>query len=171
MRFRTVNGSRTDPERTPNGPRTDLERTPNGLTFPEPTPNGSRRDPVCTSNELRTDPERTPNGSQTDPERTDLERTPNEPSANPVRSPNKLRTNPQRIPKCTPNKQLQAPNLQRIPPRTFPHLCVQFSTPLRSKYFFGWGYTYGAQIKGKGGEMLLPPDLVDPIPEWVTRKI
>jgi len=44
-------------------------------------------------------------------------------------------------------------------------------TPFRSKYFFGYGYTYGAQVSGKGAEQLLPPEFVDPIPEWVHSKL
>jgi len=44
-------------------------------------------------------------------------------------------------------------------------------TPLRSKYFFGYGYTYGSQISKKGGEQLLPPGMVDPIPAWIHEKL
>mmetsp|Transcript_103052 Transcript_103052/g.204571 ORF Transcript_103052/g.204571 Transcript_103052/m.204571 type:complete len:642 (-) Transcript_103052:238-2163(-) len=44
-------------------------------------------------------------------------------------------------------------------------------SPLRSKYFFGYGYTYGAQVAGKGQEQLLPPECVDPIPDWVHDKL
>lgn len=44
-------------------------------------------------------------------------------------------------------------------------------TPLRSKFFFGFGYTYGAQISGKGKEELLPPEMVDPIPDWIHKKL
>jgi len=44
-------------------------------------------------------------------------------------------------------------------------------TPLRSKYFFGYGYTYGSQISKKGGEQLLPPGMVDEIPEWIRGKL
>lgn len=44
-------------------------------------------------------------------------------------------------------------------------------TPHRTKYFFGYGYTYGAQVKTKGGEQLLHSDLVDPIPSWVHEKL
>ena len=43
--------------------------------------------------------------------------------------------------------------------------------PLRCKYFFGEGYSYGKQLPerrhGPGLEKLLPYDSVDPIPEWV----
>ena len=42
--------------------------------------------------------------------------------------------------------------------------------PLRSKYFFGEGYTYGSQIgakKGPGMEKLYAKGEVDPIPQWV----
>lgn len=44
-------------------------------------------------------------------------------------------------------------------------------TALRVKYFFGYGYTYGGQIAGRGEERVLPPGLVDPIPEWVRLKL
>lgn len=41
--------------------------------------------------------------------------------------------------------------------------------PLRNKYFFGEGYTYGSQLekKGPGMERLYPPGEVDEIPTWV----
>lgn len=41
--------------------------------------------------------------------------------------------------------------------------------PLRNKYFFGEGYTYGSQMlrKGPGMEKLYPKGEVDEIPEWV----
>uniref|UniRef100_A0A7M4G192 RNA demethylase ALKBH5 n=1 Tax=Crocodylus porosus TaxID=8502 RepID=A0A7M4G192_CROPO len=41
--------------------------------------------------------------------------------------------------------------------------------PLRNKYFFGEGYTYGAQLqrRGPGQERLYPRGEVDAIPEWV----
>lgn len=41
--------------------------------------------------------------------------------------------------------------------------------PLRNKYFFGEGYTYGSQLskKGPGQERLYPPGEVDDIPQWV----
>ncbi|KAF8767081.1 RNA demethylase ALKBH5-like [Argiope bruennichi] len=41
--------------------------------------------------------------------------------------------------------------------------------PLRNKYFFGEGYTYGSQLlkKGPGMEKLYPKGEVDEIPEWV----
>mmetsp|Transcript_8955 Transcript_8955/g.20833 ORF Transcript_8955/g.20833 Transcript_8955/m.20833 type:complete len:371 (+) Transcript_8955:49-1161(+) len=38
-------------------------------------------------------------------------------------------------------------------------------TPLRTKYFFGKGYTYGQGRRGS--EELLPEGEVDPIPEWM----
>ncbi|GFY64306.1 RNA demethylase ALKBH5 [Trichonephila inaurata madagascariensis] len=42
--------------------------------------------------------------------------------------------------------------------------------PLRNKYFFGEGYTYGSQLlkKGPGMEKLYPKGEVDEIPEWVN---
>ncbi|XP_013420486.1 RNA demethylase ALKBH5 [Lingula anatina] len=44
-------------------------------------------------------------------------------------------------------------------------------SPLRNKYFFGEGYTYGSQLekKGPGMERLYPkgPEGVDDIPQWV----
>ncbi|KAJ1072151.1 hypothetical protein K5549_015886, partial [Capra hircus] len=45
--------------------------------------------------------------------------------------------------------------------------------PLRNKYFFGEGYTYGAQLqkRGPGQERLYPPGDVDEIPEWVHQLI
>lgn len=41
--------------------------------------------------------------------------------------------------------------------------------PLRNKYFFGEGYTYGSQMlrKGPGMEKLYPRGEVDEIPAWV----
>ncbi|KFM68135.1 putative alpha-ketoglutarate-dependent dioxygenase ABH5, partial [Stegodyphus mimosarum] len=41
--------------------------------------------------------------------------------------------------------------------------------PLRNKYFFGEGYTYGSQLlrKGPGMEKLYPRGEVDEIPSWV----
>lgn len=41
--------------------------------------------------------------------------------------------------------------------------------PLRSKYFFGEGYTYGSQLerKGPGMERLYPKGEVDNIPKWI----
>lgn len=45
--------------------------------------------------------------------------------------------------------------------------------PLRVKYFFGEGYTYGSQMdrKGPGAEKLYAKGVVDPIPEWIFRLI
>lgn len=45
--------------------------------------------------------------------------------------------------------------------------------PLRSKYFFGEGYTYGAQLarRGPGQERLYPKGHVDEIPSWVTELV
>ena len=41
--------------------------------------------------------------------------------------------------------------------------------PLRTKYFFGEGYTYGGQLqeRGAGNEKLYPRGEVDPIPHWI----
>lgn len=41
--------------------------------------------------------------------------------------------------------------------------------PLRNKYFFGEGYTYGSQLerKGPGMERLYPKGEVDEIPTWI----
>jgi len=41
--------------------------------------------------------------------------------------------------------------------------------PLRNKYFFGEGYTYGSQLakKGPGMERLYPKGEVDDIPQWI----
>ena len=41
--------------------------------------------------------------------------------------------------------------------------------PLRNKYFFGEGYTYGNQMtrKGPGQERLYPKGEVDDIPQWI----
>lgn len=44
-------------------------------------------------------------------------------------------------------------------------------TPLRSKYFFGYGYTYGSQISKKGEEQILPPELIDPVPDFIYDKL
>ncbi|XP_028821484.1 RNA demethylase ALKBH5 [Denticeps clupeoides] len=45
--------------------------------------------------------------------------------------------------------------------------------PLRSKYFFGEGYTYGAQLRrrGPGQERLYPRGEVDDIPAWVRELV
>ncbi len=45
--------------------------------------------------------------------------------------------------------------------------------PLRNKYFFGEGYTYGAQMeqKGPGQERLYPKGEVDEIPEWIKELV
>ncbi|XP_052820452.1 RNA demethylase ALKBH5-like [Mya arenaria] len=42
--------------------------------------------------------------------------------------------------------------------------------PLRYKYFFGEGYTYGSQLekKGPGMERLYPKGEVDDIPQWIN---
>ena len=40
--------------------------------------------------------------------------------------------------------------------------------PLRTKYFFGHGYTYGG---GAGQERLYPPGEVDPIPSWIQQLV
>ncbi len=43
--------------------------------------------------------------------------------------------------------------------------------PLRNKYFFGEGYTYGSQLvkKGPGQERLYPKGEVDVIPSWILE--
>ena len=43
------------------------------------------------------------------------------------------------------------------------------TAPLRSKYFFGEGYTYGSHMdkKGPGMEKLYPKGGVDEIPQWI----
>ncbi|XP_007909475.1 RNA demethylase ALKBH5 [Callorhinchus milii] len=45
--------------------------------------------------------------------------------------------------------------------------------PLRNKYFFGEGYTYGSQLekRGPGQERLYPRGDVDDIPEWVHKLV
>lgn len=45
--------------------------------------------------------------------------------------------------------------------------------PLRVKYFFGEGYTYGKQMseKGPGQERLYAPGEVDDIPEWIYEMV
>lgn len=45
--------------------------------------------------------------------------------------------------------------------------------PLRNKYFFGEGYTYGKQMehKGPGQERLHPKGDVDEIPKWVQKHV
>ncbi|OCT64457.1 RNA demethylase ALKBH5 [Xenopus laevis] len=45
--------------------------------------------------------------------------------------------------------------------------------PLRNKYFFGEGYTYGAQLqrRGPGQERLYPKGEVDEIPGWVHELV
>jgi alkylated DNA repair protein alkB family protein 5 len=51
--------------------------------------------------------------------------------------------------------------------------CTVDRAPLRNKYFFGEGYTYGSQLskRGPGMERLYPPGEVDPIPEWVHKLV
>ena len=46
-------------------------------------------------------------------------------------------------------------------------------SPLRNKYFFGEGYTYGAQLakKGPGNERLFAKGEVDPIPDWIDELV
>ncbi|CAF0908107.1 unnamed protein product [Didymodactylos carnosus] len=46
--------------------------------------------------------------------------------------------------------------------------CTVDITPLRSKYFFGYGYTYGS---GMGSEKVYPDGEIDPIPKWITEMI
>ncbi|MEE6497787.1 hypothetical protein FKM82_002852, partial [Ascaphus truei] len=45
--------------------------------------------------------------------------------------------------------------------------------PLRNKYFFGEGYTYGAQLqkRGPGQERLYPKGDVDEVPGWVDELV
>ncbi|XP_062508241.1 RNA demethylase ALKBH5-like isoform X2 [Corticium candelabrum] len=45
--------------------------------------------------------------------------------------------------------------------------------PLRSKYFFGHGYTYGSQMskRGPGQERLYRDGEVDPIPDWIHELV
>ena len=45
--------------------------------------------------------------------------------------------------------------------------------PLRTKYFFGEGYTYGGQLqeRGAGNEKLYPRGEVDPIPDWMKELV
>ncbi|XP_063240243.1 RNA demethylase ALKBH5-like isoform X2 [Bacillus rossius redtenbacheri] len=51
--------------------------------------------------------------------------------------------------------------------------CTVDRAPLRNKYFFGEGYTYGSQLskRGPGMERLYPPGEVDPIPDWVRELV
>lgn len=46
-------------------------------------------------------------------------------------------------------------------------------TPLRCKYFFGEGYTYGSQLtqKGPGQERLYDKGMVDDVPKWIYRLV
>lgn len=43
------------------------------------------------------------------------------------------------------------------------------ATELRTKYFFGYGYTYGWGQRGR--EAVLPPGCVDPIPQWIEQLV
>lgn len=47
------------------------------------------------------------------------------------------------------------------------------SAPLRMKYFFGEGYTYGTQMrhKGPGQEKLYEKGEIDPIPDWIYKLV
>ncbi|XP_026676084.1 uncharacterized protein LOC103504852 [Diaphorina citri] len=51
--------------------------------------------------------------------------------------------------------------------------CTVDRAPLRNKYFFGEGYTYGSQLvrKGLGNERLYPEGEVDPIPAWIQSLV
>jgi len=51
--------------------------------------------------------------------------------------------------------------------------CTVDRAPLRNKYFFGEGYTYGSQLakRGPGMERLYPKGECDPIPEWVQTDV
>ena len=51
--------------------------------------------------------------------------------------------------------------------------CTVDRAPLRNKYFFGEGYTYGTQMKrkGPGMEELYPKGFVDDIPEWIVKLV
>ncbi|XP_049801380.1 RNA demethylase ALKBH5-like isoform X2 [Schistocerca nitens] len=51
--------------------------------------------------------------------------------------------------------------------------CTVDRAPLRNKYFFGEGYTYGSQLskRGPGMERLYPQGEVDPIPDWVHNMV
>uniref|UniRef100_A0A1B6DAH8 Uncharacterized protein n=1 Tax=Clastoptera arizonana TaxID=38151 RepID=A0A1B6DAH8_9HEMI len=51
--------------------------------------------------------------------------------------------------------------------------CTVDRAPLRNKYFFGEGYTYGSQLtrRGPGMERLYRPGEVDPIPSWVKHLV
>lgn len=51
--------------------------------------------------------------------------------------------------------------------------CTVDRAPLRNKYFFGEGYTYGAQLakRGPGMERLYPKGECDPIPDWVQKEV
>lgn len=46
-------------------------------------------------------------------------------------------------------------------------------SPLRCKYFFGEGYTYGSQLerKGPGMEKLYPVGAIDAIPKWIKKYV
>jgi alkylated DNA repair protein alkB family protein 5 len=45
--------------------------------------------------------------------------------------------------------------------------------PLRNKYFFGHGYTYGSQMerRGPGNERVYQKGQVDEIPKWIERMV
>lgn len=51
--------------------------------------------------------------------------------------------------------------------------CTVDKAPLRNKYFFGEGYTYGPQLaqKGPGMERLYPKGEVDEIPDWIDKMV
>ncbi|XP_062576977.1 RNA demethylase ALKBH5-like [Saccostrea cucullata] len=55
---------------------------------------------------------------------------------------------------------------------TYKHHTVD-RAPLRNKYFFGEGYTYGSQLekKGPGMERLYPKGEVDEIPDWIHELV
>ncbi|XP_067672775.1 RNA demethylase ALKBH5-like [Haliotis asinina] len=51
--------------------------------------------------------------------------------------------------------------------------CTVDRAPLRNKYFFGEGYTYGSQMakKGPGQERLYPKGDVDEVPKWIEKLV
>ncbi|KAK6170072.1 hypothetical protein SNE40_018552 [Patella caerulea] len=51
--------------------------------------------------------------------------------------------------------------------------CTVDRAPLRNKYFFGEGYTYGSQLerKGPGMERLYAKGEVDDIPDWIEKLV
>ena len=64
-------------------------------------------------------------------------------------------------------------HLKECHPPSLSLLFYLFRAPLRNKYFFGEGYTYGSQLtkRGPGNERLYSKGEVDEIPNWIYKLV